>query len=325
MVYVFGNTILSLIAVSNKSAAHQIQLVDKQARAMIDSTLWPSKFLNKHGILLHSYTWLPTSCKARGAVFMVHGYGEHIGRYEHVAAALNAAGLAVFGIDLQGHGHSEGERAYAERWDDFAEDLLLLVETVLSRGKISPSLPRFIIGHSMGGAVAIRAGFLSRTRKAHQWAGVILSAPCLYINPKEATPMLKFLARSLADILPKMGVTGPLGGAFVSRDPAVVENINNDPLSYHGRMKINMGHQAILTCEKIQREARFFDLPFLILTGDADAICLPEGSDTFFRDAGSTDKTCKHYPKLLHDLLYEPEKEEVIADVISWIEARVKM
>lgn len=112
------------------------------------------------------------------------------------------------------------------------EDLLLYVETVISGGsgvgKPIPStwrsLPRFLVGHSMGGAITIRAAFLSRDRPIHVWAGLVLSGPCLVINPEEATPPLRFLAKTLSGIFPKLGITPGLGGIAVSRDPAVIES-----------------------------------------------------------------------------------------------------
>jgi len=326
----YGVYSYQLSATSGKSAVEHIQHVGR-TRAALDGFHFPAKLLNSQGLVLHTRQWLPQK-KPLGIAFLVHGYGEHVGRYEHVASTLTAAGLAVFGLDHQGHGQSEGERVHVERWDDFAEDLLLYVETVISGGsgvgKPIPStwrsLPRFLVGHSMGGAITIRAAFLSRDRPIHVWAGVVLSGPCLVINPEEATPPLRFLAKTLSGIFPKLGITPGLGGIAVSRDPAVIESYDNDPLVYHGKMRINMGHQALITTDKIQKDTPEFDWPFLIMTGDADVLCMPEGTDNFYRDAGSVDKTCKHYPGLAHEIFNEPEKDDVLADVVEWIETRLR-
>ena len=344
---------LKLLQALRTAAKQEHALYLPAPRPALDAAHFPTKFVNAQGLLLQTRAWLPrdTAKLPRALVFLVHGYGEHLGRYEHVAAALTGLGFAVFGVDHQGHGASEGDRAHVGRFDHFAEDVLAHAAAVLqgaggaaagqggqqhsapfvaagdARGGVAwRALPRFLVGHSMGGAITLRAAELSASAPAHAaqfahaWRGVVLSAPMLLINPAEATALNRFLAGALASVLPKLGINPHLAGTAVSRDSGVQASYDNDPLVYGGRTRVNFGNEAIGVCDRLLASTPAFALPFLILTGDEDTLCMPEGADRFYRLAGSADKTMKHYPACRHEIFNEPERDIVIKDVTDWLE-----
>ena len=213
VVHLFGvvRTLLKTTTREHSVLLHANAKTTARHRATPVASLFPTKYRNRQGLLLQTYSWLPAGAP-RGVVFLVHGYGEHLGRYEHVGRMLNALGLVVYGVDHQGHGMSEGERCHIEQFDDFVNDLLDYAEATLAG--LPPTwqaLPRFLVAHSMGGAIAIRAASAFNAAPVHRWDGLVLSGPCLVINPDEATPFLRWLASTLAGIFPKAGVT-PSGG-----------------------------------------------------------------------------------------------------------------
>lgn len=217
-----------------------------------------SGFVNKQGLRIHFRIWdnivapikwrppakLPVSRgpspSSRGTVVIVHGFGEHCGRYEHVAAALNQAGFVVCALDHQGHGQSEGDRCYAERLEHLTDDIEQFVAThVKERANRNPG-PLFLLGHSMGGLLA----YLVAQQNPKRWAGVVLSGPAFIPDPDTATPFKKWLARTLSSCAPKLPID-PLDGTWVSRSTSVVTSYQLDPLVYAGGIRIRMGAELL--------------------------------------------------------------------------------
>lgn len=254
--------------------------------------------------------WLPEG-ESRAALLIVHGLGEHCGRYMNLVHHLVPLNYAVYGLDHLGHGRSEGTRMYVERFEDYTETLLTYLEMV--RGW-QPDRPIFLLGHSMGGLIA--AFFLLDHQEAFK--GAILSAPLAKL-PDNVSPLTLALARLLSGITPKAGLTA-VDPALVSRDPAVVQAYINDPLVYKGKTTTRLGAELIRAIQRVQAEAATITLPILFIQGTADRLVDPAGARMLYEQVGSQDKTLKLYDGLYHEVLNEPERAQALSDLEQWLE-----
>ena len=264
------------------------------------------------GASLHFKSWPVAHPKA--VILIAHGYAEHLGRYEHVAAALTKAGYAVFAVDHWGHGKSEGDRGFVPAFSVFLDGLdALLAEAKKQR----PDRKRFLLGHSMGGLVA--ANYL--LARQNEFAGAVLSGPS--IRPVETpSAAVVFIGRILSKIAPKAGLI-PLDANFVSRDANVVAAYVADPLVYKGKIGARLAAEMVDAMAAAEANAPKLALPLLLLHGGADRLTSPEGSKILHDRAASTDKTLKIHDGFYHEIFNDPGKEGVIADVIAWLDARV--
>lgn len=265
------------------------------------------------GAKLHWHAWLPPETP-RAIVLLVHGYAEHLRRYDHVAATLTAKGLAVYALDHWGHGQSDGVPGFVPAFSAFTDGVEALLAQVKSR---HPGLPLLLIGHSMGGLISA-THLLSHQA---EYAGAILSGPA--IKPaEEPSRFMIFISRLLSRLLPKMGVLG-LDSNGVSRDPKVVSDYLADPLVYNGKISARLAKAMFEAMHRVQAEARTIRVPMLILHGAEDSLAAPEGSQYLYDHLGSPDKQIKIYPHLFHEIFNEPEREVVLADVTGWIDAHL--
>lgn len=264
------------------------------------------------GIALQAQAAIPATPKA--VVSLAHGYGEHVGRHCHVIAALNARGYAVFGVDHRGHGASPGRRASTRRFDDYVDDFHVLVERARSR---FPALPRFVLGHSMGGLIATRYAI----RYQRDLTGLVLSGPALIVGesvPAWQTRILIGLSRLLPD-LPLL----PFTPGLLSRDPEVERRSLADPLCYHGRTRLCLAREIYLAAADTRTHLSEITLPFFVMHGAADKVTSPHGSEMLYQQAKSTDKTLKLWPDDRHEIFNELDQEAVIATMCDWLDARV--
>ena len=258
------------------------------------------------------HSWTPAQ-PARGAIVLVHGAGEHSGRYAHVVARLVNEGYAVQASDHRGHGRSDGPRAFIEDMDDVVADVDSLVDRAVAAG---PALPVFMLGHSMGGLVALRYALVHQERLA----GLILSAALAAL---ESVPRpLALVGRALSVVAPRTPLIA-IDPSLISRDPAVVEAYRADPLVHHGKLPARTAAQLADAVESFPATVGAIRLPTLILYGAADGLCPPAGSEMLAQRIGSDDKTAKAYDGLFHEILNEPEREAVLDDIMSWLAARV--
>lgn len=253
--------------------------------------------------------WRPDA-EPSAALIIVHGYAEHSGRYQHVAEYFVERRYAVYALDHRGHGHSEGERAYVDRFDDFLADLRTFVELVRRE---QPDRDIFLVGHSMGGLITT----LFAEEHGDLLRGVILSGAGVLISAGVPSILIG-LSKALSVLVPKMGVT-PLEAATVSRDPDVVARYNADPLNYRGRVRARMAAELIRAGETALANLHKIAVPILIMHGSADELADPEGSRLIYAGVSSTDKTLKIYDGLYHEIFNEPEKEQVLSDVADWL------
>ncbi|EKX63983.1 alpha/beta hydrolase [Streptomyces ipomoeae] len=238
----------------------------------------------------------------RYVVLLVHGYGEHIGRYEHVADALVAHGAAVFGPDHMGHGRSAGERVLIEDFEDVVTDVHT-VEGIARAGY--PGVPVVLVGHSMGGLIAARYA----QRYGAGLSAVVLSGPVIGVWE----PLRVLLA------LPEVPDV-PLDPKLLSRDMAVGAAYANDPLVWHGAFKRATLEAFGRGLEAISEGGAIGSLPLLWVHGDDDRIVPPAGSRTGIERLRGAEWTERVYPRARHEVFNETNKDEVLADVTGFVD-----
>ncbi len=288
-----------------------------------------SAFLTHDGLHLFVQEWAPSTeendAEPAGGVLIVHGYGEHSGRYGHVAHAFTEAGLRVFAYDQRGYGRSEGRRAYARSFDAYLDDLDRALQYI--RPRTEENAPLFLFGHSMGGAVVLlhaleRRRSLARHSPArHVVGGLMLSSPAIEVDP-DIAPLLRKAARVIGTVAPWLPVAKSPEG-LISRDPDVVSEAEEDPLNYHGRVQARTGAELLRACQRIQARQHELEMPFLVIHGTADALTSPDASQRLYDAARSDDKTLQLYEGLYHETFNEPERDRVLADLRQWVTDRL--
>jgi alpha-beta hydrolase superfamily lysophospholipase len=262
------------------------------------------------GLNIFYRSWRPAAVP-RGVVVIVHGFNSHSGYYAWVAQKLVERGLAVYAPDLRGRGKSDGERFYVQKFADYVNDVSAVVRLARSREK---GLPFYILGHSAGGVVAC----LYTLENQKDLAGLICESFAFQVPaPDFALAVFK----GLAHVAPHAHVLHLKNEDF-SRDPAVVQAMNNDPLIAHETQPTQTLAEMVRADERLKNELPLITLPVLILHGMLDKATKPSGSQFFYESAQSTDKTLKLYEGAYHDLLNDIDKETVMADITGWLAAR---
>ena len=263
------------------------------------------------GLEIFIRSWRPDG-KARGVVAIVPGFKSHGGYYGWVAEQLVADGLAVYAVDLRGRGKSDGERFFVEKIEDYASDVQSLVTLARSR---EPGLPVFLLGHSAGGVVSC----VYTLDHQAELAGLICEDFAFQVPaPDVALAILK----GLSHVAPHVHVFR-LNNEDFSRDPNAVRAMDDDPLIANEVQPTQTVAAMVRADERLKREFPLITLPVLILHGTDDRVAKPSGSQLFYDTAGSSDKTLKLYEGHYHDLLNDVGKEAVMADIRSWIDARL--
>src|SRR3954451_227260 len=254
--------------------------------------------------------WLPDG-DVRAVIGMAHGASEHSGRYAWTGEQLAARGYALSALDHRGHGQSSGARAVIDRMSYAVEDLGTLLTKAAHES--SHGVKPFLFGHSMGGCIALAFA----TRREEEIHGLMLSAPVAVLAA--ASPVQRIAAHVISIVAPKTGVF-EIDSSTVSRDPEVVRDYDSDPLNYRGKVPARTIH------ELSQEIARFPDalpnitVPLLVQVGTGDQLVPPRAADLVYERAASEDKTIEHYDGLFHEILNEPEREQVVGDLLDWLD-----
>ncbi|MFT3703141.1 MAG: alpha/beta hydrolase [Agriterribacter sp.] len=269
-----------------------------------------STFNNKAGLKIFTRTWLPEA-NIRGVIVIVHGLNSHSGYYQWVADEFTAAQYAVYALDLEGRGQSEGERFYVQSIYDYVDEVDQLVDIAKAAHQ---ALPLFVLGHSAGGVVSC----LYTLEHQEKINGLICESFAFQVP---APDFVLTVLKGLSHIAPHLH-TVTLKNVDFSRDAAVVEAMNNDPLIAHESQPTKTMEQLVIADERLKKEFSLITLPVLILHGTSDKATKYSGSQFFYDNAGSSDKTLKLYEGHYHDLLNDLDKEKVIADIKEWVIAR---
>ena len=270
-----------------------------------------SSFEGVGGLKISTRSWAPES-NARAIIILVHGFNAHSGYMVWPAEQFTAAGFAVHALDHRGRGKSEGERFYVEEFSDFLTDVHSLVEIARAQ---DPGLPVYILGHSAGGVIASSYVF----QHQDDVAGLICESFAFDVG----LPHLVQLAlQGLSHLAPHLHVF-TLNNADFSRDPAAVEKMNTDPLIAKESQPAETASELLKAAERLKLNMPQFRVPVFIIHGTEDKATRPAGSQYFYDNAGSEDKTLKIYEGYYHDLLADIGKEIVMADIQAWIEERL--
>jgi len=288
--------------------------VGRGVGALSDNTL-----AGAGGLRIYWQDWLPAG-EPRATVVIAHGASEHSDRYRHVAARLTAEGYAVYAIEHRGHGRSAGPRALIDRMDRAVADLDSLVTVAAGAGGdasagggVAGSI--FLLGHSMGGTVALAYAL----RHQDRLGGLILSGPLAALAA--APPHMRIAARVLSALTPRLPLID-IDATLISRDPTVVKAYEDDPLVHHGKLPVRTVAELAGSIEAFPESVSAITVPTLIMYGTADGVCPPEGSLMLADRIGATDKTLLPYEGLYHEIFNEPEQGRVLDDLCAWLAAR---
>jgi alpha-beta hydrolase superfamily lysophospholipase len=247
-------------------------------------------------------------------VCLVHGLGEHSGRYAHVGKAFTDAGFALVAFDLRGHGKSGGQRGHFPSLKAVMDDIHGLIQQASER---FPGLPVFLYGHSLGGLLVLNyATYHKNTLTGVIATGAGLRSPVLEQKAKVA------LSKILGGLLPTMTIPTGLDADSISRDPEVVRMYKADPL-VHEVATLSAAREGMAAVDRAFAHAAEFSTPLLIMHGGADRLTYPRGSQEFAALV-SGKCTLKLWDGLYHEIHNEPEQGEVIAFMLAWMNSQLK-
>jgi len=262
-------------------------------------------YTTQDGLALHTRTWTPDGEPDRG-LLIVHGLGEHSGRWDHVGRFFADRGYAVAAFDLRGHGQSEGTRAYAGSFNDFVDDVQGIVES----GLVRRDIPWVLYGHSLGGLICT---FYLAEERPRPDAGV-LSAPAL---EADVPGVLRVAAQLLGRVTPKLAMANSIDGDQLSRDEAVGEAYFADPLVFT-KATTRLGMETFAAQDRSREIIERIDTPTLVIHGGDDPLVPPAASAPL---AAVDSVERKVYPGLRHEMHNEPEQVQVLSEIAAWLDA----
>ena len=257
-------------------------------------------------------SWHPEG-NPRAALVIVPGFNAHGGYYLEAAEQFASLGLSVYVLDLRGRGKSDGERFYVERFEDYANDVDHVMKVARTRG---PGLPIYLMGHSAGGVTAC----IYALDHQKDLAGLICES---FAFQTPAPDVALSILKGLSHIAPHLHVI-KLKNADFTRDPKALERMNADPLIHDETQPTETMAALVRADERLKEGLAKINVPLLILHGTKDNAAKYSGSELFLKVAASSDKTLKLYEGHSHDLLNDLGKEEVMADITSWLEHRLQ-
>jgi alpha-beta hydrolase superfamily lysophospholipase len=266
-------------------------------------------FRGAGGLELSYQVWR-SARETRAVLAIVHGHGEHVGRYENVVSVLAPLGYVVCGFDHRGHGRSRGQRGHINSWEEYREDVRYFLQLI---GHDEPDRAIFLMGHSMGALVVL--DYLIRYSDGVRGA-IISAAPIEPVGV--AKPYLVSISRTLSMILPRFPLRLSLDISALSRDAAVVKAYAADPL-VHGRFTARWGTESLAAVTRAKAGAAALKVPILMIHGRADRLNSPEGIEPFFERITVADKSLRIYPDMYHELHNDIGHEGVTADLAEWL------
>ena len=269
-------------------------------------------FAGRHGTKIFMRSWRPAT-QPRAVVVICHGVNSHSGQYLWIGEQFRAAGFAVFALDLRGRGKSEGPRFYIDDVRDYTDDLSTLIALAKAR---EPGIPVFLLGHSAGGVVSCTYALDHQA----ELAGLICESFAFQVP---APAFVIAIIKGLGRVAPRLPVL-KLKNKDFSRDPVAVRALETDPLTQREVQPAKTVAALLRATDRMRREFPTLTLPVFILHGTADKATVPAGSQFFYDTVGSRDKTLRLYEGHFHDLLNDVGKEAVMADIVAWIDARLR-
>lgn len=243
-------------------------------------------------------------------IVVMHGLGEHCGRYRHIAPFLNACGFSVRTYDHRGHGQSGGARADLTHPGAIIDDAEVVIHDFAERCQSAPIL----FGHSMGGLFAAHIA----TAAAIPLRGLILSSPALALR---LTGLDRFFLQVMSRFAPHLAISNGMDTSCLSHDPAVASAYNNDPL-VHKKITASLLNSMLKSIAYAQTHAPILTIPTLLLVAGDDQLVDPQGSHDFYDSLPSNLGTAHFYPELYHEIFNESDPSKVIDDLQNWLSAR---
>lgn len=250
----------------------------------------------------------------KAAVAIVHGYAEHSGRYDHVAAMLNALDLDVFALDVRGHGRSGGVRGHAGDYAEYRDDVVALLKDIREQSAADRIL---MLGHSNGGLITLHYAL----QPDPDVFAIVVTAP--FLGTAMKVPGWKSaLGRVMAKIYPALSMPSGLPTDGLSHDKAVVKAYEDDPLVF-STATAGWFVAAVAAQDRVKSEAARITLPCLMMQGTADPLVDASLARPLFDSLGSTDKRYVDYEGMYHEIMNETEKEKVLSEIRDWIAGRL--
>ncbi|KAL2544830.1 alpha/beta-hydrolase superfamily protein [Forsythia ovata] len=301
-----------------RALAEAIEMVEEDTGDWNSPCQWStSLFFGTRLNALFCRSWFPAPGDLKGILIIIHGLNEHSGRYTHFAKQLISFNFGVYAMDWTGHGGSDGLHGYVPSLDHVVADTGAFLEKIKLE---NPGVPCFLFGHSTGGAVVLKAASYPHIEEMLE--GIILTSPALRVKP--AHPIVGAVAPIFSLVAPRFQFKGAnKRGIPVSRDPAALLAKYSDPLVYTGPIRVRTGHEILRISSYLTRNFKSISVPFFVLHGTADRVTDPLASQDLYNEAMSEFKDIKLYEGFLHDLLFEPEREEIAQDIIDWMEKRL--
>lgn len=271
-------------------------------------------FSSNDGLSLFGRAWISPSKNPKGIVHLVHGLGEHSGRYDHVGKALSDNGYHLAGFDLRGHGLSEGPQGHAPGFPHLFEDIQLFIKETIKH--LGNSVPIFLYGHSLGGNLVINLGI----RNHLVFNGAIVTSPALRIENRQPKWKLA-LAKFLAERIPHLTLGNGLESDALSRNAAIVKAYQDD-VYVHDRISASMGFDLLESGRIALEKAEQWTAPLLLMHGTADRITSYSASKEFADKAG---KQVEFVPweDYYHELHNDLGSEKIITKMILWLDQNI--
>ncbi|KAF1878951.1 hypothetical protein Lal_00047623, partial [Lupinus albus] len=279
--------------------------------------------LNSRGMQLLASRWVPQNEAPKALVFICHGYAIECSiTLNSTATRLAKAGYAVYGLDYEGHGKSDGLQGFVNSFDDVINDCSNYFNTICEKTENKKRM-RYLLGESMGGAVAL----LLHRKMPQYWNGAILVAPmCKIADDMRPNTMMVSLLSALCKVVPTWRIVPALDIIDLAfKVPQVREQIRGNPYCYKGRPRLKTAYELVRVSTEIEQRLNEVSLPFLVLHGEEDKVTDKSVSNELYDVASSLDKTIKMYPGMWHGLLYGEPIENlniVFSDIINWLEEK---
>lgn len=280
-----------------------------------------SYFKSPRGLSLFTRSWLPISTPPRGIICMVHGYGNDISwTFQSTSIFLASNGFACFALDMEGHGRSDGLKAFVPDVNAVVDDYLLFFTSIITSYQ---SLPKFLFGESMGGAICL----LIELSKPSLFDGAILIAPMCKISdkvrPKWPIPEILMFVSKFAPTLPIVPTADLVDKSVKVPEKRIIGGMN--PMRYRDKPRLGTVVELLRVTDYLSSRLSQVEIPFIVLHGNADVVTDPAVSQQLYENANSKDKTLKIYDGMMHSLLFgetDDNVELVRGDIISWLDER---
>ena len=277
--------------------------------------VFETKTLSRDGLELLGKGWEPQGRPSKAVVCLVHGHGEHVNRYNHVAEALTSEGYALFGFDLRGHGRSAGPRGHTPSMEALMQDVDGLLEQARARYS---GLPMFLYGHSLGAAITlIYCLYRKPTLK-----GVVATGPSFHTSVEQQQFKIT-MAKLLGSLMPSVAIASGLDPNALTHEAEVVRAYINDPL-VHDKISLGLGKIMLEENRRALEHASEFPLPLLLMHGKEDTIAFPSSSVEF---AAPLKEKCTLmlWNDMMHEIHNETEQREVFKTMTIWMDARLNL